>query len=388
MHPQLFTLPGGLEVTTYGFCLMLGFLSSVWIAMRRATKLGADPDRILDASLYILFLGVGGSRVMYVAHYWQAEFADKPNPLFAAIDIRNGGLEFIGGFLGAAIGIIAYLTWTKQSKRLYLDILAPSVMWGLAIGRLGCFFNGCCFGGLCPVDDHQQPSYQWAVQFPYGSGAFVRQWENREVTVPAELITTRGIYSSLLPSRALSMSVEQREQLEGQHKELRKNRAEAKKAGKSEQELKALDARLRALMTQMATKGLVDVALVQHLPSRVAPNRVTSVSEIEDLAAKAGSLPVHPTQLYSTVHALALFALLSAVLFRRKRHGVVIGLVFLLYPPARVLLEIIRADNPHDVGGMTISQSLSLAMFLAAATYLVVLYKYLPERDPILDGQS
>ena len=54
MHPALFSLPGGFTIKTYGFCLMIGFLSAVWLAMRRAARVKADPDRVLDISFFCL----------------------------------------------------------------------------------------------------------------------------------------------------------------------------------------------------------------------------------------------------------------------------------------------------------------------------------------------
>ncbi|MHC4695132.1 MAG: prolipoprotein diacylglyceryl transferase family protein, partial [Planctomycetota bacterium] len=63
-----------------------------------------------------------------------------------------------------------------------------------------------------------------------------------------------------------------------------------------------------------------------------------------------------------------------------KRHGVVIGLVFVLYPIGRVLLELIRVDNPHDTLGLTVSQFVALGMFVAGLAYFFVLYKFLPQR--------
>ena len=80
---------------------------------------------------------------------------------------------------------------------------------------------------------------------------------------------------------------------------------------------------------------------------------------------------------------MILSGLLSAIFYQRKRHGVVIGLVFVTYPIARVLLELIRADNPHDAMGLTTSQFISIALFAGGAIYLFVLYKFLPERAAV-----
>ena len=131
---------------------------------------------------------------------------------------------------------------------------------------------------------------------------------------------------------------------------------------------------------------LADLDWAQKFPSRVNPARPTSVSELEDLAAGSVSLPVHPTQRYSAVNAILLSGLLSTVFYLRKRHGVVIGLMFVLYPATRMVIEMIRADNPHDMAGLTISQFVSIGMFVLGAIYLSVLYRYLPERSPLVEA--
>jgi len=393
MHPDLFTIPGiGLQVKTYGFFLTVGFLSAVWLAMRRAQRVGADPDRVLDFSFIALFFGVGGARVFYVIHYWQTDFAHRPNPWFAVIDIRQGGLEFLGGLLGAMIATLVYLKWKKLSVRMYLDILAPGAMWGLAFGRLGCFFNGCCFGGLCAAGAPDVPKYPWAVNFPYGSNAHIRQWEERQVTVPAELVVTRGLGSYLLPAPTLSTPVEQTQRTRLEVDRLEEALQKAKLDKADEKAMKALTTQLaRAKEIDKANRkalNLDDLTWNMKFPSRINPQRSISQSELQLLASECKSLPVHPTQLYASINGFILSGLLSAVFYVRRRHGVVIGLLIVLYPISRVLEELIRTDNPHDAFGLTISQFISLGMFLFGVAYLYVLYTKLPERSPALANEK
>lgn len=436
MHPELFNLPGGFSIKTYGFFMMIGFLSGVWLAMRRAAQVKADPDTVLDISLVCLLFGIGGARIFYVIHYWKSQFADSPSPLLSIIDITSGGLEFLGGFLGAVIATCIHAWWKKYSLRLYLDIMAPSAMWGLGIGRIGCFFNGCCFGAVAATggphpdavshnhphevsrhvaavsaqdapaqpDDHvakvllvnqtppasrpaapgrlYTPTVPWAVEFPYGSPAHIRHWEQRRVTVPAELINTprESLQPFLVPESQLAMNVEKRQGMFRKVQDLER----AYKAIKDQNTVEAKKLR-REYETAVKDMNLQIGALreAQSFPSRINPQRQTSVSELEQLAAQCRSVPVHPAQLYATVGAVLLSILLTCVFYRRKRHGVVIGLVLLLYPIQRTLEEIIRADNPQDVAGLTVSQSISVGLFLLGAAYLYVLYTKFPERSPL-----
>ncbi len=393
MHPDLLTLPGGLGIKTYGFFMMVGFLSAVWMSMKRATRVKADPDVVLDLGFLALLFGVGGARVFYVAHYWQTQFADRPNKLLAIVDITQGGLEFLGGFLGAFFAIAVYSFIKKISVRMYMDILAPGVMWGLAFGRLGCYFNGCCFGGICDVDHRDQAGaassvvHRWAVQFPFASPAHRQQWEEREVTVPAELISTHAgqFYPTIVPNGDLQMPVEQRDGPATNYRDATDALKTAKEADPSSEETKRLELVVEKMKTLMLEheRKLAALRLAQRYPSPVNPKRRISVSELSDIANANRSLPVHPTQLYSSIHAFILSGVLSAMFYVRKRHGVVIASIFLFYPLPRVLLESIRADNPLDVGGLTISQSVSIVMFVGAVIAMLILYKCLPERSPL-----
>lgn len=393
MYPEIhlpFDLPLIDTIKAYGVFVMLGFLTGVWMAMRRGVRVKADPDVVLNLGLISLIFGVLGARIFFVVHYWETMFADAPNPLLAIIDIREGGLEFLGGPIGACIGCLLYLKFTRRSARMYLDILAPSLMWGLAFGRIGCFFNGCCFGAPCVEPVANKPALPWAVEFPYGSPAQYREWERRQVTLPAEfIISGPNVYSpEPISAHALNLPVEKRLRPQERYRTATEQLEAAKEAGASEQELQPLRAEVQAARIALNQfRRSESVAFVeeysQPFPSRDDPSRPTSFSELEHLASRHTSLPVHPTQLYSSVHALALSLFLSAVFYLRKRHGMAFGLMLVTYPIGRFLLEIIRNDNPHDAAGLTISQFVSIGVFLGGLIYLYVLYFRMPARSPL-----
>ena len=396
MYPELFTIPIiGITIKSYGFFLMVGFLSAVWLGMKRCERVKVDPDVFLDLALLCLIFGVGGARLFYVIHYWPTKFASAENPLWEAIDITKGGLEFLGGFVGATLAIIVYGLYKKISLRFYLDTLAPSTMWGLAFGRLGCYFNGCCFGALCVTPGVAQgtspvahPGYAWAVEFPFGSPAHARQWEDREVTVPADLIATdsRFFQPVLLSSMTLAMSEEDRKAPARAYADAKKAYEFAVAKGADEASVAALDKAMKLAEERKNDRAreMYELVLAQQYPSRIAPHRPTSVTELQTIAAGYHSAPVHPAQLYSAIHAMILSVLLSGLFSARKRHGVVAAALLLMYPLPRILLEMIRSDNPQDVGGFTVSQFVSLALFAAGVVALYVIYTRMPERSPLL----
>jgi len=155
MHPELFTIPWlNISIKSYGAMMVVGFLLALWLARWRAKQLSENPDHISNIAIWALLLGVVGARAFHVAHNWEI-YRDHPAEMFA---VWSGGLEFLGGFILAIFGLVLFCRIKKRPIFKFLDILTPSLMLGLGIGRLGCFLNGCCYGAICTLP--------WAVQFP------------------------------------------------------------------------------------------------------------------------------------------------------------------------------------------------------------------------------
>lgn len=137
---------------SYGFFLVIGFFLSVWLGCLESKRRGYDPNIVLDLAMPLLLVSIVLCRVLYFLVYpsqWRGfgEF----------LQIWNGGLSFHGAIVGA-LGTIAYFAWRRRvSFGTLCDLIAPGVFLGYAVGRLGCFFNGCCYG--FPTD------IAWAVRF-------------------------------------------------------------------------------------------------------------------------------------------------------------------------------------------------------------------------------
>jgi phosphatidylglycerol:prolipoprotein diacylglycerol transferase len=156
--------------------------------------------------------------------------------------------------MGGTAAFFLYRLLRPFPLRPVLDVVAPALALGIALGRFGCFLNGCCYGDRCDLP--------WAVSFPPG-----------------------------------------------------------RRRGRSDK------------------PGLID-------------------------ASAPGSLPVHPTQLYSALDGLILLALLSAYYPLRRRDGEVMALLMVSYPVTRFLIEHLRNDEGAFFAGMTISQNISVALLL------------------------
>ncbi len=81
------------------------------------------------------------------------------------------------------------------------------------------------------------------------------------------------------------------------------------------------------------------------------------------------SLPIHPTQLYASIDGLVLCLLLSAYFPLRRRDGEVMALLMVAYPVTRFLIELLRNDEGAYFAGLTISQNISVALFLAGLAF-------------------
>jgi phosphatidylglycerol:prolipoprotein diacylglycerol transferase len=155
MFPELFTI-GGFTIYSYGVMLGIAFLTALYLGYRKAKTVGIDPQVIVDTGIVILIGALVGAKLFYILGHLPEVMAD---PSWLLHTLRVGGV-FQGGLIVAVVLSVGYLYWKKQPVWLIADIAAPSVAIGQAIGRLGCFAAGCCYGK--PVDPKDVP---WAVSF-------------------------------------------------------------------------------------------------------------------------------------------------------------------------------------------------------------------------------
>jgi phosphatidylglycerol---prolipoprotein diacylglyceryl transferase len=177
MLQDLFRIPGtNIVIHGYGLLLVIGFLLAVRLAQFLARRSKIDPEFFMNMGLIALFAGVVGARLSHVLENWgQYTRADRSmfENLKDALNVSSGGLTYYGGFLLAIPSCIAYGIYKKVPLRTGMDIVAPCLMVGLGIGRIGCFLNGCCYGAECDLP--------WAVRFPYYSNTYIEQYDRKEL---------------------------------------------------------------------------------------------------------------------------------------------------------------------------------------------------------------
>lgn len=141
MHPEICKL-GPLTIYSYGLMLVIGFIASTLLASAQAKREGIDPDIIFNLCFIVFVFGIIGARIFYVFSNFDYYLR---NPL-EAIMLQKGGLAWFGGLILGTFSGIIYLRLKKLSVYRAADLLVPFVALAQAIGRLGCFLNGCCYG--------------------------------------------------------------------------------------------------------------------------------------------------------------------------------------------------------------------------------------------------
>jgi phosphatidylglycerol:prolipoprotein diacylglycerol transferase len=141
MHPVICHL-GPFTIYSYGLMFAIAILTSSYLASREAAKAGISAETIYDLTFWVVITGVIGARILYVLLNWDY-FVSVPQDI---IMLQKGGLAWQGGLVcGGAIGLY-YLMKKKLPFWKLLDLIAPFIALGHAIGRIGCFLNGCCYG--------------------------------------------------------------------------------------------------------------------------------------------------------------------------------------------------------------------------------------------------
>jgi phosphatidylglycerol:prolipoprotein diacylglycerol transferase len=341
--------PLGVPIRAYGLLVLLGIAAGITLSVRQAQSMGISPETVFALCFWIVVGGFLGARTFYVVQYWD-QFAQPTvrETLTQIINLTDGGLVVYGSFLGAAVAFAAFIGKHRLPALALADLLAPGLMIGLTMGRLGCLMNGCCWGGICERSS-------LGIAFPQGSPPFVDQLE-------------RGLL--------VGMRLRQEERADSWIVE------EVTPGGLA------------------ATAGLKsgDHLVGPFLPDELQFHRMRSGWPVPDatvgwklasgrsVAWSFGQLPprsrpVYPVQLIASTNAALLCLLLWAYYPFRTRDGEVLALLVTIYPILRIFEEMIRTDESSVFATSfrwTISQWVSSLLLLGA----VGLWGYLRSRPP------
>jgi prolipoprotein diacylglyceryltransferase len=345
--------PNGIPLYGFGTMLFVVLVVTTWLAGYRAERYGlpnASPDRrkllserVRDVVLWTVLAGVVGARLFYMVQY-SHEFT---NPFVEFFQFWNGGIVFygsaIGGLAAALIGHRLLLSKFGVSAWQLADILAPSIAIGLAIGRIGCFLNGCCWGHVACPDCVQ-------VHFPM-------------LTAPA-----RAMLYELQTSTGFAMDANSQDDRTVGYVE---PTSPADTVGLQPGDvIVAIDGRpiagykeLRDALNADWPRGKKDVTLTVRRGD----------AEMTLAAFTPRTLGLIPTQLYETISMTLIFAVLIFLYPLRRYDGQVMVTLMLCYAVHRFFNEMLRHDTPKYFLGLTISQEISILIFSAGV--LMGLYR-------------
>ena len=185
MHPILLTL-GPFTLYSYGLMMVVAYGVVAWLSARIARALPEDlraisAEQLVDFCSVALLGGLLGGRLFYVALAWK-EFVSAPWEVFA---IWHGGLVWYGGFFGGLLAGWLYLRAKRLAFLRVMDQFIPFLALGHALGRIGCFLNGCCYG---------KPTDAWCgVLFP----------GHEQRVLPTQLFETLGLLFLYITLRQL-----------------------------------------------------------------------------------------------------------------------------------------------------------------------------------------
>lgn len=161
MHPIIAKI-GPFTIYSYGMMVAMAFLFGIFIARGEALRKKINPDVVYDLSFYLIMGSIIGARIYYIFFFDLKGFLSDPVSIFK---VWQGGLSIHGGIFAGIITGIIFSKIRKISFWVLADLISPSLILGQAIGRVGCFLNGCCFGmpiatPFCGMKNHPSQIYE------------------------------------------------------------------------------------------------------------------------------------------------------------------------------------------------------------------------------------
>lgn len=193
----------GREIPIYGICALVGILAFYALARLRTKAFGVNPEDVFHVTLYAVCGAIIGAKVLYwitilpwIIQNFNAILSNRD----LAMVLLTQGLVFYGGLIGGFLLCLWYLRRYKLDVLLYADAMVPGIGLFHALGRLGCFLSGCCYGvawehGICYPESHITGGTPlFPVQLVEAAGDLIlclvlcqlsRRWKGTGLTMPA-----------------------------------------------------------------------------------------------------------------------------------------------------------------------------------------------------------
>lgn len=436
MRQILFTIPvfqdqfppDGIPLYGFGAMLFVTFIMVTWWGTARARKIGMEGSRFQDFTIWVFISGIVGARILYMTQYAN-QFPDQSllGLAGAFFKIWEGGIVFYGSALGGVIGYGLFYWFVMRRLNVsgwqLADAVAPLLALGLAIGRIGCYLNGCCWGQVANTEACPVPL--GAAHFPllpaHARGQLVS--EKFLQTSTGFSIKPRDRGTMFEDPRAVVAVVEVGSPAEkaglqpGDRIVLVNGQANAivvEFAG-PEEKVKAVTAALEAAGGKVAPEPggrqrAVFDDLPKYLKGRMEAEKIpgdislVTVDRLDEVTrdwprgkayltlsvernAQTIDLPpfepetvgLYPTQLYETVSMILLILLLLAFYPYRRHDGQLMVVLMIGYAIHRFINESLRIEPSYNAG-LTLSQWGSVIVLGSALAIEAYLWRVMPSR--------
>jgi phosphatidylglycerol:prolipoprotein diacylglycerol transferase len=415
--------PDGIPIHGFGVMLFITFILGVWFLgwqSRRNPGTNLPRERNQDLVIVLFICGLIGARITYMIQYGV--------PARQFFRIWEGGIVLYGGIIAGILAYLAffYLVLRRAGVSFWklADVVGPGLALCIALGRIGCFLNGCCYGHVasegcpsagfpaltCPAreDVIEKNAYQTPTGFLVRTGTDERNRSGEVDRFPPQLVVT--LRDPAAPMQSVVVGVEAESAAEeaglqvgdrivgvngrpnagvllvfGPDALVADAAKEAEAAGATVSENTGGRARiemadvvaLRKLRSQWPpVLHVVETDVFRELVSpggwQKGDQKLTlDVVRQDGSTATAGpftprTLGLHPTQVYETVSMLLLMLFLLAFHPFRHHDGQTMTLFLACYAIHRFLNEILRNDTAAVGFNMTLSQNISILIFAFA----------------------
>jgi phosphatidylglycerol---prolipoprotein diacylglyceryl transferase len=175
LDPVAFTIPigDGFPIYWYGIIVTVGIALGAWWGAREIKKRNQNVDEFFNGLILVVFSGYIFARLTYVLIEVFAGRGSQFQSFLDIINIRSGGINILGGFIGAAVVGYFYMRWRRLNFWHYADVAGPALLLAQSIGRWGNFINQELYGppttlpwGLLIEAPFRLPQYSDLTQFP------------------------------------------------------------------------------------------------------------------------------------------------------------------------------------------------------------------------------
>ncbi|HEV3436002.1 MAG TPA: prolipoprotein diacylglyceryl transferase family protein [Gemmata sp.] len=421
-------MPDGIPVYGFGAMLFVTFILVTLWGTERSKPIGMPAVRFQDFTIWVFISGLIGARVLYMIQYAN-QFPDHSilGMISAFFKIWEGGIIFYGSALGGAIGYGLFYWFVMRRINVsgwqLADAVAPLLALGLAIGRIGCYLNGCCWGQvaceqcamiplgaahfpLLPAHARGQLVTEQYLQTSTGFAIRSHDRTNRhedpraEITIvepgsPAakagllpgdRVVKVNGKPNSILVD--LVGTEEQSKAAIGGIKEVG-GRVKGTSQGRTRVEFDTLPAYIKGQEAALNVAPGIELYPADYLEelTRDWPRGKAALTLVVEREGREINLPpftpqtvgLYPTQLYETVSMVLLIFLLLAYFPYRRHDGQLIVILMVGYAVHRFINESLRIEPTVGLG-LTLSQWGSVVIFVAAVGIEIYLWCAMPSR--------